>query len=59
MGKPDCINNTDLTNNKDIYKEALDKNKKTDQDHKQAIHLPLSGKKSEGDVLTLISQGEI
>lgn len=59
VGKPDSINNTDFNNNKDIYKEALDKNKKINQDHKQAIHLPLSAKKSVEELLTSINQGEI
>ena len=59
MRKPVCITKTDSNTKTDIYKEALDKNKKIDQDHKQAIHLPLSAKKSVEELLTSINQGEI
>ena len=59
MRKPVCITKTDSNNKTDIYKEALDKNKKIDQDHKQEIHLPLSAKKSVEELLTSINQGEV
>ena len=59
VGKPNCITKTDSNNKKDIYKDDKSQQIKNNNDHKQAIVLPLSARKDIDQLLNHIATGDI
>ena len=57
--KPNCITKTDSNNKKDIYKDDKSQQIKNNNDHKQAIVLPLSARKDINQLLNHIATGDI
>ena len=59
VGKPNCITKTDSNNKKDIYKDDKSQQIKNNEEHKQAIVLPLSARKDIDQLLNHIATGDI
>lgn len=59
VGKPNCITKTDSNNKKDIYKDDKSQQIKNNNDHKQAIVLPLSARKNIDQLLNHIATGDV